>query len=229
MTKESLNQVKERLEHCQIANVPHVKCHWKDITFKVMEKDWDQEYTRLMIQEGDKPAIFLYPILDKMTPDFQAYYVLREFGEYLLLRAGPEMETHWRQKLAYPTCDQVDAFQTRLNQGFKNYAEVVNSLKTPVDRLVAANLANAMMVNGQAFAGACNVDVRKWGPTQEFANLRRFMSLIPLTSAYCPRHVHNEFGCAFASCVVFDLKTVLHTSVKAALQQVIERVINSAR
>lgn len=229
MTKESLNAIKERLAQCQIANVPHVKAHWNDIEFKVMEQDWDTENTRLMIQEGDKPVIFIYPVLDKMTPDFQAYYVLREFGEYLLLKAGAEMETHWNQKLTYPTCDQVDAFQTRLNQGFKTYQEVVESLKTPVDKLVALNLANAMLVNGQAFAGACNVDVRKWGPTQEFANIRRFMSLIPLTSAYCPRHIHEKFGCAFASCVVFDLKTVLHTSVKQALQQIIERIINAAR
>jgi hypothetical protein len=229
MTKESLNLVKERLCQCQIARIPHVKAHWNDIAFKVLSKDWDTENARLSIQKGDKPVIFTYPVLDKMTPDFQAYYVLREFGEYLLLKAGSEMDTHWRQKLAYPTCDQIDAFQTRLNQGFKTYQEVVDSLKTPVDRLVATHLANAMLINGQAFAGASNVDVRKWGPTQEFANLRRFMSLVPLTTAYCPRHVHEEFGCAFASCVVFDLKTVLHTSVKDALQQLIERIINSAR
>jgi hypothetical protein len=29
--------------------------------------------------------------------------------------------------------------------------------------------------------------------------------------------------------VVFDLKTVLHTSVKDALQQLLERIINAAR
>jgi hypothetical protein len=229
MTKDALNKVKNRLDTCQIAKVPHVKGHWSDITFKVMEKDWDTETTRLMVQEGDKAAIFIYPAVAKMTEDFQAFYVLREFGEYLLLKAGPEMETHWRQKLAYPTTDQIDAFQKRLNQGFHTYAEVVESLKTPVDRLVATHMANAMMANGQAFAGACNVDVRKWGPTQEFTNLRRLMSLVPLTSAYCPRHIHNEFGSAFASCVVFDLKTVLHTSVKDALQQLLERIINAAR
>jgi hypothetical protein len=229
MTKEAINQVKERMNHCQIAKAPHVKGHWSDITFKVLQKDWDTETTRLFIQEGDKAIIFIHPCVSKLSPDFQAFYILREFGEYLLMKAGPDLETHWRQKLTFPTTDQIDAFQTRLNQGFKNYAEVVKSMKTPVDRLVASHLANAMLINGQAFAGACNVKVREWGPTQEFANLRRFYSLIPLTTAYCPREVSKDFGCAFASCVVFDLKTVLHTSVKEALQQIIERVINSAR
>jgi hypothetical protein len=199
------------------------------LEFKVLSKDWDTETARLFIDDNDKPTVFLYPCLSRFTPEHQAFCVLREFAQFLLLKASDEMETHWKQKLTLPTQDQIDAFATRLNQDFKSYADVVASLKSPVDRLVATHLANAMMANGQAFAGATNVNVRKWGPTQEFAGCRRYFSLVPLTSAYCPREIDRDFGSAFASMCVYDLKTVLHTQVKDALVQIIERIINTAR
>ena len=229
MTKEALTLVGDYLDKCQLARAPHVKSHWSGIELRNLSQDWDTETTRLLVQDGGRPTILIHPCMDKFKPDYQAFCILREFGYYLLLQAPVEMELAWRQKLTLPTVSQIDAFQTRLNGGYKSYAEVVESLQTPIDRLVASHLANSMMANGQAFAGACNVDIRKWGPTQEFANLRRFYSLVPLTSAYCPRTLDREFGSAFASCVVYDLKTVLHSSVKEALKQILERVINSAR
>lgn len=229
MTKEELSQVNQYIDKCQIADTAHIRSHWQSIEFRVLQKDWDTETARLFIQEGDKPVIFLYPCLSRYTPEHKAFCILREFGHYLLLQAPEEMETHWKQKLCLPTQDQINAFASRLNKGFSSYAAVVESLKTPMDRLVATHLANAMMVNGQAFAGASNVDVRKWGPTQEFANCRRFFSVVPLTSAYCPREVDRDFGSAFASMCVYDFKTVLHTQVKEALTQIIERILNQAR
>ena len=229
MTAKNLSQVNNYLNKCQIADTAHIRSHWQSIEFRVLSKDWDTETARLFIQEGDKPVIFLYPCISHYMPQHQAFCVLREFGHYLLLKAPEEMETHWRQKLVLPTQDQVDAFEARLNEGFKSYADVVASLKSPVDRLVATHLANALMMNGQAFGGACNVDVREWGPTQEFANCRRYFSLVPLTSAYCPREIDRDFGIAFAAMCVYDFKTVLHTQVKDALTQIIERILNTAR
>jgi hypothetical protein len=229
MTKDQLNKVGGFLERCQLAGAPHIQSHWKSVEFRNLKKDWDTETTRLFIQENGKPIIFLYPVLDTYKLEFQAMCVLRAFGEFILTKAGEDSQTEWAQKLVLPTVDQVSAFQQRLNEGFNSYREVVESLKTPVDRLVATHLANSLMSNGQAHAGACNVDIRKWGPTQEFANLRRFYSLAPLTSAYCPEKIHKNFGDAFASCVVDDLGTVLHTAVAETMKQLIERVLNSAR
>lgn len=237
MTKEALTAVGEYLNRCQIARAPHVKSRWSHVELRNLAQDWDTETARLLIQDtksepvggSDRPTILIHPCVDKFKPDYQAFCVLREFGYYLLLNAPVEMEVAWRLKLVLPTVAQIDAFQARLNGGYTSYAAVVESLQTPIDRLVASHLANAMMANGQAFAGAANVDIRKWGPTQEFANLRRFYSLVPLTSAYCPRTLDKEFGSAFAACVVYDLKTVTHSSVKEALQQLLERIINSAR
>ena len=191
-------------------------------------KDWDTETARLAV-EGDKPVIYTYPVIETLTPEYQAFVVLREFGDYLLSKAPEEMDVEWRQKLVLPTTEQINAFQSRLNMGFASYQELVSSLKSPLDRLVASHMANAMMFNGQAFAGTTNLDVRQWGPTKEFATLTRYHSIVPLTSAYCPREIHKDFGTAFASCVVYDLKTVLHSDVKAALRGLIDRIVSAAR
>lgn len=228
MKQEQVNSIGEMLDRCSITSQSHVKSHWRDVEIRCLSKDWDVETARLVI-EGGKPIIYVYPVVDRLTPEHQAFVVLREFGDYLLTKAPKEMDVEWRQKLVLPTTEQINAFQQRLNQGFDSYQAVVDSLKSPVDRLVAMHLANAMLYNGQAFAGAVNVDVREWGPTKEFATMTRYYSIVPLTSAYCPREVHKDFGSAFASCVVYDLKTVLHSDVKSALRGLIDRIVSAAR
>lgn len=217
------------LDRCSITSQSHVKSHWRDVEIRCIGKDWDTETARLYVEGGTKPVIFVYPAVEKLTPEHQAFVVLREFGDYLLSKAPAEMEVEWRQKLVLPTTEQINAFQQRLNQGFNSYQEVVGSLKSPIDRLVALHLSNAMMYNGQAFTGASNVNVREWGPTKEFATLTRYYSIAPLTSAYCPRDIHKDFGSAFASCVVYDLKTVLHTDVRLALRGLLDRIVAAAR
>lgn len=228
MKQEQVNAIGEFLDRCSITSQSHVKAHWRSAEVRCIGKDWDTETARLYV-EGDKPVIYVYPVVETFTPEYQAFVVLREFGDFLLQKAPEEMEVEWRQKLILPTTEQINAFQQRLNQGFDSYQSVVDSLKSPVDRLVALHLANAMMYNGQAFAGASNVNVREWGPTKELATLTRYFSIVPLTSAYCPRDIHKDFGTAFASCVVYDLKTVLHTDVRQALRGLIDRIVAAAR
>jgi hypothetical protein len=229
MTKDQIAETGKLLEKSFATAHSHVRSHWRDVEFRVLKDDWDLETARLFVNEAEKPVIRIYPCMATFSPEKQAFYLMREFGDYLLTCASDDMELAWRQKLVLATVEQIDSFQKRLNDSYNNYAEVVESFKTPVDRLVAMNLANALMANGQAYKGSGNVNVREWGPTQEFANLRRYFSMVPLTSAYCPRDIHKDFGCAFASYVVFDLKTVLHTSVQETLKRLIERIIDSAR
>lgn len=229
MKQEQVNSIGDMLDRCSITSQSHVKSHWRDVEIRCIGKDWDTETARLYVEGGTKPVIFVYPAVEKLTPEHQAFVVLREFGDYLLSKAPAEMEVEWRQKLVLPTTEQINAFQQRLNQGFNSYQEVVGSLKSPIDRLVALHLSNAMMYNGQAFTGASNVNVREWGPTKEFATLTRYYSIAPLTSAYCPRDIHKDFGSAFASCVVYDLKTVLHTDVRLALRGLLDRIVAAAR
>lgn len=228
MKQEQVDAIGKFLDKCSITSQSHVKAHWRNVEVRCIGKDWDTETARLYI-EGDKPVIYTYPVINSFTPEYQAFCIIREFGDFLLSKAPDEMEVEWRQKLILPTTEQIDAFQQRLNQGFDSYQAVVDSLKSPVDRLVALHMANAMMYNGQAFAGASNVNVREWGPTKEFASQTRYFSIVPLTSAYCPREIHKDFGTAFASCVVYDLKTVLHSDVKNAIVSLISRIVESAR
>lgn len=229
MNQEQVDRVSKYLDRCSITSQSHVKSHWSDVEVRCVGKDWDTETARLYIEGGQKPVIFVYPVMGTFTADHQAFCVIREFGDYLLSKAPEESDVQWRQKLVLPTTEQINAFQQRLNQGFNSYQEVVDSLKSPLDRLVALHMANAMMYNGQAFAGASNVNVREWGPTKEFATLTRYFSLVPLTSAYCPREIHKDFGSAFASCVVYDLKTVLHSDVRLALRGLIDKIVSAAR
>ncbi|MGV0949097.1 MAG: hypothetical protein ACOYB3_00185 [Azonexus sp.] len=229
MKQEQVKRIGDYLDQCSVTIQSHVKSHWRDVEVRCLGKDWDTETARLYVEGGTKPVVYTYPIIEKLTQEYQAFVVLREFGDYLITKAPAEMDVEWRQKLILPTTEQIDAFQQRLNQGFTSYQEVVDSLKSPLDRLVALHMANAMMYNGQAFAGASNVNVREWGPTKEFATMTRYFSIAPLTSAYCPRDIHKDFGCAFASCVVFDLKTVLHSDVKQALRGLIDRIVAAAR
>lgn len=228
MKQEQVDKIGEYLDRCSTTSESHVKAYWRDVEVRCISKDWDTETARLYI-EVEKPVIYVYPVINSYLPEYQAFCVLREFGDYLLSKAPEESELAWRQKLVLPTTEQIAAFQQRLNQGFPNYQEVVNSMKSPVDRLVALHMANAMMANGQAFAGATNINVREWGPTSEFATLTRYYSLVPLTSAYCPREIHKDFGSAFASCVVYNLKTVLHSDVRSVLVGLIDRIVNSSR
>lgn len=229
MKQEQVDRIENYLDRCSVSSQSHVKSHWRDVEVRCIGKDWDTETARLYIEGNTKPVIYTYPVVDTFTAEYQAFVVLREFGDYLLSKASDEMEVEWRQKLILPTTEQINAFQQRLNQGFDSYQAVVDSLKSPVDRLVALHMANAMMYNGQAFAGATNVDVRQWGPTKEFATLTRYFSIAPLTSAYCPREIHKDFGTAFASCVVYDLRTVLHSDVKQSLRGLIDRIVAAAR
>lgn len=229
MNQEQVRAIGDYLEKCDVSSQPHVRSHWNSVEIRCLEKDWDTELAALTIDRDAGPVIYVYPAIEKLTQDHQAFHVLREFGDYLLSKAPTEMEVEWRQKLVLPTTEQINAFQQRLHQGFSSYQELVDSLKSPTDRLVATHMSNAMMYNGQAFAGASNVNVREWGPTKEFATLTRYYSITPLTSAYCPRMIHKDFGTAFASCVVYGLKTVLHTDVKAALMGLIDRIVAAAR
>lgn len=229
MKKEIADSIEDYLDKCPVTNKSHVRSHWKDVDIRCVKQDWDTETTRLYVEGGTKPVIYTYPVIETLNEKYQAFLVLREFGDYLLSKATPEMTEVWDKKLVVATVEQVNAFQSRLNTGFSSYQEVVDSLKSPIDRLVALHLSNALMYNGQAYAGASNIDVREWGPTSDLANGTSYYSLVPLTSAYSPRSVHKDFGTAFASYVVYGLSGVLHSDVRDAMVGLVERIVDSAR
>ena len=98
-----------------------------------------------------------------------------------------------------------------------------------MDRFVALNLANAMLGNKLAFGGTNNVDIRTWGPTTEYATLRRYHSMIPVVSAYTPQAVADDLGEAIADYVVTDLNSCREKSVASAFKFLIKRLVSKSR
>jgi hypothetical protein len=227
MTYDQINAAEEAMKQCPVMSQPHVLAQWKKV-------NWDVYPAQLVSADAEVSrekagTINLYPSLEKKSQPEINYTLIREFAEMLYRCAPNALRRVWQLKLALPTKDQVDAFQLRLNQGFKSYRAVVESLHAPVDRLVAIHLANAMIANKLAFAGASNVDIRTWGPTSQYACLKRYHSLNPVVGAYVPQKVYMNFGEAVAESVLNNMKIASHTQVAKGIQGIIEKIVNLLR
>jgi len=228
MHSENVKQAKNKLESCPITNKPHVLSFWDRVKWLVHNiqefPDTDAEVAR----DGSM-TINTFPSLTHKKEDKIAFELVWEFGILVYNNASDETKNRWDLKLVLPSNDQIDAFQGKLHEGFKSYQGLVESFSTACDRLVALNLANAMISNGQAFEGAFNVDVRKFGPTQEYANLKRYHSLKPLIGAYAPRLLDDCFGYALADCVCREFKSVRRTDVAESLRTLIGNILDTTR
>ena len=195
----------------------------------MLDTDWFTEDARISIDDEDKPTIYIRPVVNSYIPDYQAYVILREFGEYLYSLCSKDTVERWEHKLVVPNIGQIDAFQNKLKESYETYGDLVASFLYPVDRLIAIHLANALIANGQQIKDSKNLDIRNYGPTTDFANCSAFYSITPLVSVYAPRDVTKEFGCAFAGSVVYDLKCVLKADVAVELKGIVRSVANSVR
>lgn len=213
----------------EIGKQEHVQNMWKSIEWQPFDKQvLDTEIELSMTKD---PLIRLYPSLLANVKASKA--VLREFGLLLLARGGERAEAIWEKKLIAPTTEQVEQFASALKDESvrakcHTFAELIQTYPNKghsVDRLVGVHLANALLANNVSFGDSIGVDIHKWGPTAQFAAGKKYFSLVPLTSAYCPGSIHRCFGCAFASLVSENLKPVLDLSVAAGLRVIIRNVI----
>jgi len=228
MHANNVKQAKSKLEACQATNKPHVLSLWDKVKWQVHDT---QEYpgTDAEAARDGSMTVNTFPSLTHKKEDEIAFELIWEFGVLVYNTASEEVQNLWDLKLVLPSNEQIDAFQHKLHTGFKSYREIVESFSTPCDRLVAINLANAMMANGQAFEGAFNVDVRKFGPTQEYANMKRYHSLKPLMGAYAPRLLDDCFGYALADCACREFKSVRRTDLAEVLKRLIGKVLEVSR
>jgi len=184
-------------------------------------------------RNGDA-VIHLYPILEQ-TPDAHKK-VLREFGAFVLLRAGDRGAAIWKNKTDVPTPEQVAMVKQKLTcpevrKTCKSYEDVLNDYPTKghsVDRLVFINVANALLANNIDFADSVGVDIMTWGPAAEYCNLRKYHSLIPLVSAYAPTDVYEDYGHALAAMLTDKLGNVRDSSVAYALRGIVQRIAKAA-
>jgi hypothetical protein len=175
-------------------------------------------------------VIHLYPSLR------HPIQIMREFGLFVLGRAGERGAAIWKNKLDIPTKEQVMMAKAKLEsealrQKCAEYKDVLDDYPDKgrsVDRLVWINIVNALLANNIAYADSVGVDIMTWGPTTEYCNLRKYHCLIPLASAYSPANIFNDYGQALGSMVADKLGGVRDSSVAYAMRGIVQRVAKIA-
>lgn len=178
------------------------------------------------LSRNNGAVIHLYPSLR------HPIQVLREFGNFVMARTGERGAALWKNKLDIPTKDQVGMAKNKLEcpelrQKCRDYKSVLEDYPDKghsVDRLVYINIVNALLANNISYADSQGVDILTWGPTAEYCHLRKYHCLIPLTSAYCPANIYNDFGTALASMVISKLGEVRDSSVAYAMRGMVQRI-----
>jgi hypothetical protein len=214
-----------------VGQQPHISGLWNKVEFQVNEQAQTENDA---IANPSKDAISLYPALQKLDGPQADTTLLREFGKIIFRKAGDRNRIRWEKKLVLPSEKQIAAVQEKLDsQDFRaqntTYRELVESFSTAMDRLVALNITNALLANGMPFSSSVGVKVKQWGPVSEYANGKKFHSIIPFTSAYAPRDVHADFGVAFAEMIINKMRAIREGSTARALTGLITEICEEAR
>lgn len=207
----------------------HIQNMWRSIEWQPFDKQVLD--TEIELSMAKDPLIRLYPSL--LADVKAAKAVLREFGLLVLARGGDRAEAIWEKKLIAPADEQIQQFANALKDEATRakchtYADLIQTYPQKghsVDRLIGIHLANALLANNVSFGDSIGVDIYKWGPTAQFASGKKYFSLVPLTSAYCPGEIHRCFGCALAALITDNLKAVLDLSVANGLRVIIRNVV----
>lgn len=208
------------------SGLTHIQRMWTDVTWSKLE---DQRVaTDAEVARDGSHRINLYPSLLQKSRQFACYILVREFGHLLFAKAPDALKRRWQNKLCLPASAQIDAVQRKLTPDFKSYRDMVESFKTAMDRYVALNIANALIAGGVPYAQVQNVNLRKWGATQEYANRRRFHVLIPLVSAYASKEIFDDFGAALADWVC-SMNGITESSVAEATHGIIKDILDGLR
>lgn len=229
--KEIVNSAGKLLLAHPVGQQAHISSLWNVIKFRGMEQKQTENDASLSPTDE---SIALYPAIRQKAPAQADSIVLREFGKLLLRKAGTHGNSRWSQKLVLPSVKQIAAVQEKLSSpdfrsGNQTYRELVESFPRAVDRLVALNLTNALLANGMPFSSSRGVQLEQWGPTMEYATLKKYYSLIPLTSAYAPREVHADFGIAFSEMIINKMRSIRESSTAISLQALIREICETAR
>ncbi len=222
LVKEAGNLLKQSK-----AGEPHVTSAWAKV-------EWINHVTQLVdsdaeaVRNGDC-KINIYPSIYTKPVKVACALMLREFGNVQLSKADKETKQIWDLKLVLPEQNQISAFQGRLqDKKYVSYRAIVDSFNTCHDRLVALNLANALIANNVPRSGAYNVEVKKWGGTAAYATLCKYHSIRSVLSAYASKQIYEDFGSAFAD-VVTKGKGVRESSIANALESIVCSILGRVR
>lgn len=201
---------------------------WSDIEWREMPRQ--EEGLDAQLSENGEPLIRLYPALLQSAK--APLTVLREFALVIKAKGGARAAMLWEKKLDLPTPHQVETARQKLmdphvRSSCKNYSQVNSSYPdkgSAVDKLVFIHCANALLANNIPFEDSKGVDIKTWGPTVEYCNFKKYHSLVPMTSAYCPPEIHQCYGRAFVDLIGTDLRSCRESTVAAGLRRIIKNI-----
>jgi hypothetical protein len=228
--RQIVRDVSRLLKDHEIGSKPKVLGLWNGIEWQEMSQPNGTADAKL--DASEVPVIHLYPKLLQDRNSERA--ILREFGLLIQAKGGTRATTVWDNKLDLPTKEQVEKAAKKLldpeiRKTCQTYEQVKDTYPergSAVDRLVFIHISNALLANNIPFKDSVGVDVLTWGPTVEFSHQKKYHSLTPLVSAYCPSEISRCFGCAFAEAVLSDLKACRESTVTAGLKRVILNVVS---
>jgi len=89
-------------------------------------------------------------------------------------------------------------------------------------------VANALIANHVPYRDSEGVKIRMWGPTLEYATLKRYHTLAAVVPAYTPSEFCHCFGKLFAEYVLNDMKSVSESTVAQGLRELVIAVSEKA-
>jgi hypothetical protein len=227
--KQIIMDVSKLIDQSELAEL--LNKLWKKIEWVAHMEASGNEAT--LSAEGNT-TIHLFPAL--LQNPKAGELVLHEFGKLILLRSGDNGLSIWDKKLDVPSDAAISLAVSKLGDvslrqkcsEFKDVLDYYPERGHSVERLVYINIVNALLANNLSYGDSVNVDIREWGPCIEYCARKKYHSLIPLTSAYSPADIHNDFGSALAALIVDNLTQVRDSSVAYAFRGIIQRIVKLA-
>lgn len=226
--KDTIEAAGKILKQSEIGRLSTIIRAWNDIEWNQVGQVMGQDAS---VNTKDYKTINLFSSLARLDGQAQQAAILREFGISLYQRFGDERaKRRWELKLTLPESAQIDEVQAKLKDPqYKTYKEIMESFKSLMDRFVCLNLTNALLVNGVKRSDAFNVNLRQWGSTLEYANVRKMHSLKAFVTAYGPRDVAECPGRGLAEKLVYNMGHISESSLAAAYGRLIVEVFMLCR
>jgi len=211
------------LKNSELGKLNAIVGAWNDIDWKQVKSETGEDAA---VNVASPKVINIFPGLSRLRQQQQQAALIREFGISVFTRmASDAAKKRWDQKLTLPESAQIDAVQEKLkNPAIETYKAVMESFDTLMDRYVSLNITNALQANGVKREDAFNVDIKQYGCTLEYCQIRKMHSLIPYVTAYGPREVAENPGRGLAEKIVFSMGHILESSLAQAYGRLIVEV-----